>query len=822
VVVTAEWDGGGQWQDSTDASGYYTMTLPNGAYTVTASLFGYLPETLTAVEVETGTVTTQDFYLDPAPEYLVSGVVTEEGTGTPLAAQVEVLDTPLPPVATNPSTGDYSISLPQGTYTLRVTAALHQPEERGIVADHSQTQDFALNPLPCILLVDDDNDDPDVRPHFTAALDNLGYSHETFNIGDGPGDGPDLASMQGHSIIIWFSGDKYSFSTPEAGPNSTDEANLAAYLDGGGKLFLSSQDYLWEMALTSFGQDYLGIGSYTNDSGNASTKHGVTGDPIGGGLGPYSLSYPTGFSDWGDVVNAGAGASVAFQSSAGGGNNLDVDKDGGAWQTVFFGTSWVPVYNGNAANGEEVLDRIIQWLGGCGECEPVHGATFDWTPPAPMVDENVTFTGAAAGTASFYYEWDLGDGYTGTGPSIMHAYAADGDYTVTMTATNSCGSDSTSDTITILTPPCDPVQVLDVLTTTNGCTVTFTADLAGDSPFAYDWDFGAFSSSTASAPTVDFGASGTYPYTLTVANCAGSESDTYMGEVTVTCEPPCDPVHGASYDWTPLTPIVGQEVVFTGAAAGTPSITYTWDFDDGSTGEGQVTPHAYAQEGTYTVVMTAANCVDQWVTAVQDVVVSPALVCTDVAGVDLALVTAGTIYTGSIVQFSAGITPDDAKPYSYTVDYGDGTVITDLSADGPLLLDHTYSATGTYQVEIDVWNCEIAPEDAVTGTLELTVYKQGVCVDLVGITISGDASGEPGVYTFTTTYTPTGASETITYTWDNGDAGDTTIRSLDVGIHTLVVTATNCADALVTDTHTIDISPAPDFYIYLPVIVRTP
>jgi PKD repeat protein len=439
-----------------------------------------------------------------------------------------------------------------------------------------------------------------------------------------------------------------------------------------------------------------------------------------------------------------------------------------------------------------------------------------------VVDENVTFTGAAAGTAPFDYEWDLGDGNTGTGPSIMHTYTAEGDYTVIMTATNSCGSDSTSDTITILAPPCAPVQVLDVLTATNGCTVTFAADLAGDPPFALNWDFGAFGSSTSSAPTVDYGASGTYPYTLTVTNCAGGESDTYIGDVTVTCEPPCDPAYDASFDWTPLTPVVGQEVVFTGTAAGTPSITYTWDFDDGSTGQGQVTPHVYAQEGTYTVVMTAANCVDQWVTAVHDVVVSPAVSCTSVTGVNLTQVTTGTVYTDTVVQFSAGITPGDANPYSYTVDYDDGTGTTDLGTSNPLLLDHTYIATGTYQVEIAVWNCEIAPEDALTDTLQLTVYEQGICVDLEGVTINGPTSGGPGVYTFTTTHTPTGASEPIAYTWDNEDTGDTTIRSLDLGIHTLVVTATNCADALVTGTHTIEISPVPEFYIYLPIVVRTP
>ena len=52
-----------------------------------------------------------------------------------------------------------------------------------------------------------------------------------------------------------------------------------------------------------------------NDTGNATTKYGLPGDPIGDGLGPYPLSYPSDFSDYGDIVNAASGASVAFRSS---------------------------------------------------------------------------------------------------------------------------------------------------------------------------------------------------------------------------------------------------------------------------------------------------------------------------------------------------------------------------------------------------------------------------------------------------------------------------------------------------------------------------
>ncbi|MFU8771452.1 MAG: M28 family peptidase [Anaerolineales bacterium] len=361
ALVTAENDAGHTLSALTDADGFYTRTLLEDTYTVTAAAYGYLPSTVTGVAILEDTVTTLDFALQDAPHYTVSGTVTAAGSGIPLYAQVVFEGSPVS-VWSDPSTGFYSAQLPQGEYTMHVTAPMYAPESREIVLDGDRTEDFVLNPLPCVLLVDDDNNAPNVLPYYTSALNSLGIDYDVFDVGGGSANGPPLEGLQGYAMVIWFSGDKYGNS---AGPNSTDEDNLAAYLDSGGRLFLSSQDYLYDFGLTAFGQDYLGIGSFTNDSGNAATKYGVAGDPIGDGLGPYPLTYPSGFTDWGDIVNAGPGASVSFTSAPGGGNNLDISKDGGSWKTVFFGTSWVPVQNASPANGEELLGRIVEWFGGC-------------------------------------------------------------------------------------------------------------------------------------------------------------------------------------------------------------------------------------------------------------------------------------------------------------------------------------------------------------------------------------------------------------------------------------------------------------------------
>jgi hypothetical protein len=277
----------------------------------------------------------------------------------PLAATVEFTDAPVAPVSTDPGTGFYSIQVAQGTWHLKASAALHLSVTVEVIVSSNVSQDFFLDPLPCILLVDDDNNAPDTRPYFTAALDAMGLDYAVFDTGGG--DGPDLDGLLGYNMVFWFSGDAYGGT---AGPNAADEANLAAYLDAGGNLFLSSQDYLYDFGLTPFGQNYLGIASFSSDNGGATSIVGIAGDPIGGGLGPFSLTYPSGFSDYGDIVTAGNGGLQALKANNNN-NPLDTDKTNGTWHTVFFGTDWVPLYNNNAANGITVLQRIVDWFGGC-------------------------------------------------------------------------------------------------------------------------------------------------------------------------------------------------------------------------------------------------------------------------------------------------------------------------------------------------------------------------------------------------------------------------------------------------------------------------
>ncbi|MBU1661291.1 MAG: carboxypeptidase-like regulatory domain-containing protein, partial [Chloroflexi bacterium] len=109
---------------TSDANGDYAMMLPEySGYDVTGSAYGYVPNTITSVGVVSGTTTTLDIPLTLATFYTVDGVVTDVNTGWPLYANIDINGYPGDSIWSDPETGYYSISLPEGiTYTFDVAA----------------------------------------------------------------------------------------------------------------------------------------------------------------------------------------------------------------------------------------------------------------------------------------------------------------------------------------------------------------------------------------------------------------------------------------------------------------------------------------------------------------------------------------------------------------------------------------------------------------------------------------------------------------------------------------------------------------------------
>ena len=170
-------------------------------------------------------------------------------------------------------------------------------------------------------------------------------------------------------------------------------------------------------------------------------------------------------------------------------------------------------------------------------------------PYAAMVGDVVTFDGSGStddvGIAT--YDWEFGDGATGTGISPTHTYAVSGTYTVVLTVTDDDGATDTADTTATIdddvlppinqTPLADPGGPYDVLLGDSAqCDGSASIDIDGTIA-TYDWDFGDGNFGTGVSPSHTYAAVGIYDVTLTVTDNDGA-TDTAATTVTVTEEPP--------------------------------------------------------------------------------------------------------------------------------------------------------------------------------------------------------------------------------------------------------------------------------------------
>jgi len=280
------------------------------------------------------------------------------------------------------------------------------------------------------------------------------------------------------------------------------------------------------------------------------------------------------------------------------------------------------------------------------------------------------------------WNWDFGDGSTSTAQNPAHLYMSQGTYTVTLTATNSFGSNTKVKQNLIVVGTGMAVDfAADQTTVGVGRIVTFT-DLSTFSPTQWLWDFGDGSVGAGPRPDHIYQTPGAYTVTLTASNPSMTNSLTKNQYVTVLNLPRADFTASVTRGGAPLA------VTFTDKSLGAPT-SWNWDFGDGSTSAVQNPTHTYSQLGTYTVTLTATNSNGSDTTAKANYIV-----------VTLAPVADFTVNqrVGNapfIVQFQDLSTNN---PTSWLWQFGDGTTSTEQN---PI---HSYPIIGAYNVTLTVSN----------------------------------------------------------------------------------------------------------------------
>jgi PKD repeat protein len=203
------------------------------------------------------------------------------------------------------------------------------------------------------------------------------------------------------------------------------------------------------------------------------------------------------------------------------------------------------------------------------------------------------------------YEWDFGDGEKATGVKVSHAYAKGGQYQPTLTVTDGeCVSCDTA-CVKVNEGPtavvCGPEQAC------TGENISFNASGSSDPDgdcITFNWDFGDGQTLENGGPNVChmYQKGGSYTVTVSITDGRGLPCSTHAAstKVTINARPvavigPCDAC------------CVGKEILWDASGSSDPdgdALKYSWDFGDGTKGEGVKPTHVYNKAGNYNVTLT--------------------------------------------------------------------------------------------------------------------------------------------------------------------------------------------------------------------------
>src|SRR3989441_361568 len=234
-------------------------------------------------------------------------------------------------------------------------------------------------------------------------------------------------------------------------------------------------------------------------------------------------------------------------------------------------------------------------------------------PSAAAPGTSLTFSAQATGGPGGFtdYAWSLGDGATGSGVQVAHAFAQPGTYQASVVVTDANGGTASgSVSVTI-----SNIQVTASGTPASGNTdTTFefsaTATGGGGDPFSYSWDFGDGQSGVV-GPAVShrYPNPGDYAPFVRATDSLGAGRTVALSPIAVSSVsgPPPQPL-SVTMSLSTSLPRVNEAVSLSGTGrGGAGGYTCAWNFGDGVNSTACSTSHAWAAVGHYAVIVVLSD-----------------------------------------------------------------------------------------------------------------------------------------------------------------------------------------------------------------------
>jgi gliding motility-associated-like protein len=341
----------------------------------------------------------------------------------------------------------------------------------------------------------------------------------------------------------------------------------------------------------------------------------------------------------------------------------------------------------------------------------------------PGCDFSIDFLNATPGAVS--YAWDFGDGTTSSFASPSHTYATDGNYTVTLIATDVFGcSDTVSAQVAV-----QPVPVAAFSSSTPQCGLNASFQNTSLNANVVTWYFGDGNSSAASNPSHTYADTGLYSVMLIVN--PGQCADTMIQSINVYTAPV------AAFTDLALCDLTGSFI--NNSSGGT---AYSWDFGDTQTST-QVSPvHVYLIDGNYTVTLIVQNAFGCSDTALQQIQIDPVPV-------------AAFNFIPPLCTMQVNFQNSSQNASTYLWDFGDG--ITATGTD----VSHVFAGQGNFLITLicNPGSCA----DTITQSVSIYPPPVSAFTGVAGCNLE---------YNFVNT-----SSGGVSYAWDFGDASTSSVTT---------------------------------------------